>query len=108
MRQRLVALLSSRRWEQAIIAVIVINSIILGLETEPGIMAAYGPMLQALDAVILGIFVVEITLRILPLDRVFSAIPGACSILQWWPLRWSPLPGRSRCCAPCVYCASCG
>ncbi len=64
MRQALVTLLRSRRWEQAIIAIIVLNSIILGLETEPGIMAAYGPVLHVIDAVILGIFVVEIGLRI--------------------------------------------
>ncbi len=64
MRQALLTLLSSRRWEQTIIAIIVLNSIVLGLETEPGIMAAYGPILHTVDAVILGIFVIEIALRI--------------------------------------------
>jgi voltage-gated sodium channel len=65
MRQRLAALVTSRRWEQAIVALIVLNSIILGLETDPGMLAAYGPLLHALDAVILAIFVIEIAVRLL-------------------------------------------
>ncbi len=64
MRQALVALLSSRRWEATIIGIIIVNSIILGLETDEGIVAAHGPVLYAIDALILGIFVVEIVLRI--------------------------------------------
>ncbi len=64
MRQTLANLLSSRRWEQAIIAVIIVNSIILGLETDARIMAAIGPLLHTLDAIILGIFTIEIALRI--------------------------------------------
>jgi voltage-gated sodium channel len=64
MRQKLVRLLTSRRWEQAIIAIILVNSVVLGLETEPGIVAAFGPVLSLLDTAILAIFVVEIALRI--------------------------------------------
>ena len=64
MRGKLAMILGSRRWEQFIIAVIVINAITLGLETEPTIMRAIGPVLMALDALILTIFVVEIVLRI--------------------------------------------
>jgi len=47
-----------------IMGLIVINAIILGLETEAAVMAAYGDILIALDHVILGVFVVEILLRI--------------------------------------------
>lgn len=75
MRQALVALLSSRRWEQIIIAVIVVNSVILGLETDEGIVAAYGPILHTLDAIILGIFVVEIVLRIFAFGPKFFRDP---------------------------------
>jgi len=64
MRQALAAFLTSTRWERIIIGVIVVNSVILGLETDPGIMAGYGSVLHLLDAIILGIFVVEIALRI--------------------------------------------
>ena len=64
MRGKLAMILGSRRWEQFIIAVIVINAITLGLETEPAIMRAIGPVLMTLDALILTIFVVEIVLRL--------------------------------------------
>jgi voltage-gated sodium channel len=64
MRGQLALLLSSRRWEQFIIAVIIVNAITLGLETSPEVMAAIGPALIALDSIILAIFVVEIALRL--------------------------------------------
>lgn len=75
MRQALVQLLTSRRWEQVIITIIVINSIILGLETDQGIVATYGPILHALDAVILTIFVVELALRIYAFGPKFFRDP---------------------------------
>ena len=50
-------------WERTVIALIVINAIVLGLETVPAIMAAYAPVLIALDQVILSLFVVELGLR---------------------------------------------
>ena len=64
MRDQLKAFLTSRRWEQFIITVIVINAITLGLETDAAVVAAVGPLLAAVDTLILGIFVVEIVLRI--------------------------------------------
>ena len=50
--------------QRAVMALIVINAIILGLETEAAVMAAWGDILIAVDRVILGVFVVEILLRI--------------------------------------------
>ncbi len=55
---------SDPRTERVIIALIVINAVVLGLETSPAIMAQYGPLLTALDNGILAIFVVEIAARI--------------------------------------------
>ena len=49
-----------RRTEQAIIVLIVINAVVLGLETSPSIMASYGPLLHILDQAILAVFVIEI------------------------------------------------
>ncbi len=49
--------------ERALIALILINALILGLETFPAIMERYGVALKALDAIILAIFVIELTLR---------------------------------------------
>lgn len=57
-------LLESRRFEFAIMIVIVVNAITLGLETNPRIMAAYGPVLKSLDHFIIAIFTVEVLARI--------------------------------------------
>lgn len=64
MRQSLAVLLSSQAWERFIIAIIIVNSLVLGLETDASIMTAIGPVLEGIDKLILGIFVVEIALRL--------------------------------------------
>lgn len=57
--------LESRNFQGFIITVIVINAITLGLETSSAAMDAAGPLLQALDRIALGIFVVEIALKLI-------------------------------------------
>ena len=54
----------SPRIQNGIMALIVINAIVLGLETVPSVMQDYGVILLATDSVILGVFVVEILLRL--------------------------------------------
>ncbi|MDD9908396.1 MAG: ion transporter [Ahrensia sp.] len=63
MQQKIAGIITSRPFEYSIIALVVINAIILGLETSPAVMAAIGPVLLALDNLILAIFVVELLLR---------------------------------------------
>ncbi|MBN9669312.1 ion transporter [Roseibium aggregatum] len=63
-RERTRALVTSRNWEFGIIAVIVVNAVTLGLETSPVVMARAGDLLHLIDRVILGIFVVELALRL--------------------------------------------
>ena len=50
--------------QYSIMLLIVINAIILGLETVPAAMESYGSILLAVDHFILGVFVIEILLRI--------------------------------------------
>ncbi|MEM9223985.1 MAG: ion transporter [Pseudomonadota bacterium] len=64
MRERLRRAISSRTWEMAIMSVIIFNAITLGLETSATIMASIGPVLLAIDSIVLAIFVVEIALRL--------------------------------------------
>ena len=64
LRARLTPLVDSDRTERVIMLLIVINAIILGLETSPTAMAAAGPALKMADHIILGVFVVEIATRI--------------------------------------------
>jgi voltage-gated sodium channel len=62
-RERLRVLVDSPRFEQAVIALIVVNAVTLGLETSERAMAAAGPLLVTLDRAILTIFVLELALR---------------------------------------------
>jgi voltage-gated sodium channel len=57
-------LIESSRFQNAIMAVIVINAIIIGMETSPMMMERYGSILGALDQIAIGIFIVEILLKL--------------------------------------------
>src|SRR5687767_11658402 len=63
-RERVRRLVESKVFQRSIIALIVVNAIILGLETYPAITESAGDALGVLNAVIVGIFVAEIVLRI--------------------------------------------
>jgi voltage-gated sodium channel len=52
------------RTERVIMALIVVNAVILGLETSKSVMASSGRLLQVLDHIILAVFVVEIAARV--------------------------------------------
>ncbi|MFN3643181.1 MAG: ion transporter [Gemmobacter sp.] len=56
--------LESDRVRNAIIGVILFNAVILGLETSGTVMAAVGPVILVLDRLCLGVFVVEIALKL--------------------------------------------
>ncbi len=63
-RERVRSFLETKRFEHAITAVIVINAIGLGLETSPAIMARFGGVISALDQIAIGIFVIELALKL--------------------------------------------
>jgi voltage-gated sodium channel len=64
LRQRLAAVLQHRSVQRGVLALIIVNAVILGMETSPALMAAHGPLLVALDHAILAVFVVEIAARL--------------------------------------------
>lgn len=64
-RTRLAARIEAPRAQAALIVLILVNAAVLGLETSASIMATWGGLLTTADTVILGIFVVEIALRLL-------------------------------------------
>jgi voltage-gated sodium channel len=64
LRQRLDRWLESAPVHNSLIALILVNAVILGLETSPSLMAAWGSWLSAADRAILAVFVVEIALRL--------------------------------------------
>jgi voltage-gated sodium channel len=61
--ERLRTVLADPRTEWVVLALILVNAVILGLETSPTVMNAFGPALMFLDTVILTIFVIEIAAR---------------------------------------------
>jgi voltage-gated sodium channel len=63
-RARLAAFVEADPFQRTITFLIVVNAITLGLETWDSAMAQWGEALGILDTIILGIFVVEIVLRI--------------------------------------------
>jgi len=64
MRAQIIRLVESSRFEKFIIAIITVNAVILGLETSPSIMARFGGILVAMDKAAIGIFVIEIVLKL--------------------------------------------
>ncbi len=67
--------LSSTGFEKCIIALIVINAITLGIETDEGMKASLSPFIVYLDQIILAVFVVEILLRIFAFGGQFWRDP---------------------------------
>ena len=64
MRSRVQMLIEHPFVQRLIIALILINAVLLGLETSPAVMHKAGTFILILDQVILTLFVAEITLRI--------------------------------------------
>ena len=63
-RARLTTFIENPLTQRVILALILINAVTLGLETSPAIMAVHGELILALDKAILGVFVLEIGIRL--------------------------------------------
>jgi voltage-gated sodium channel len=64
MRDKVKAFIEHRKTQNIILGLILVNAVILGMETSANLMSAYGPVLKALDSAILSLFVLEIALRL--------------------------------------------
>ena len=64
MRLRIKALVEHSRFQKTIIGLIVINAVILGLETSGSVMEVVGSWLKLADNIILKIFIIEIFLKL--------------------------------------------
>lgn len=67
--------LETRLAISVILVLIVLNALVLGLETYPGVMAVAGAELHTLDQILLWIFVIEILLRLFAHGRQFFRDP---------------------------------
>ena len=75
LRSRLHGLLERPATQRTIIALILINAALLGLETWPAAMLAAGGLIGALDRVLLAVFVVEIAARLVAHRAAFWRDP---------------------------------
>ncbi|MBE0613526.1 MAG: ion transporter [Burkholderiales bacterium] len=74
-RERLAAWIQAPPVQNALIALILVNAAILGLETFPGVRSDWGDWLRALDQAILAVFVLEIALRLIAHRMAFFRDP---------------------------------
>lgn len=74
-RQRLKTWLEMPLVQRSLIALILANAVILGVETSSTVMAAWGSWLTAADTAILAVFVVEIALRLIAHRLAFFRDP---------------------------------
>lgn len=75
LRDRIGRRLESRRVQDVIIALVVLNAAILGLETSTTVMEAFPGLLKVMEHGILVVFVVEIALKLFALDIRFFRSP---------------------------------
>lgn len=75
MKERIRYFIEGKKFQNTIIVLIVVNAVILGMETSRSIMEQYGVWLKIIDAFILKIFVIEIGLRLFIYRWKFFARP---------------------------------
>ena len=86
-------LVADARFQGAIVAVILLNAVVLGLETIPSVAERHGPLLDALNLVCQGIFVVEISLRLVALfPRVQDFFKDGWNVFDFAVVAVSLLP----------------
>ncbi len=67
--------LEHRTTERILAVLIMLNALVLGLETSQTLMNSYGWLLDPLDHILLGIFVVEVGVRLIVTGRSFFRDP---------------------------------
>jgi voltage-gated sodium channel len=72
---RLRTIVDDPRTERVVMTLIFINAVILGLETYKPVMERFGTLLQWLDHIILAVFVIELTARIVVHKGAFFRDP---------------------------------
>jgi voltage-gated sodium channel len=92
-RARLRGLLERPSVQNAILALILINAVVLGLETSKETMATHGTLLRSMDSAILVLFVVEILARIFVHRAAFFRDPWSLFDLGVVAIALAPATG---------------
>lgn len=75
LRERVRNVIENPRFDRAITVLIVANAITFGLETSPAIVERFGNVIHVVDRVALGVFVVELLLRLFVYRSRFFSDP---------------------------------
>ena len=70
-RQKIGVVVLHQTTQLIILLIIVLNAVVLGLQTSHGIVARHGTLLHWLDMLALGIFIVELAAKFIALGRRF-------------------------------------
>jgi len=73
--EKLKTFLETQRFQYFIIAVIVVNAIVLGMQTSDQLVTSMGGILNALDQIALAIFVIELSLKLVAYRLSFFKSP---------------------------------
>ncbi len=103
----LARLLAHPLTERIVLGLIIFNAATLGLETYPTMVERYGPLLTALDQIVLSIFVAEILARIAVHRLAFFRDPWNLFDFVVVGIALIPATG-SRCFGRCGSCGRCG
>lgn len=94
MKNKAHILVESKGFQRFIVAVILFNAAIIGMDTYPGIHAKYGDLLSILDAVCLGIFTVEIIIKLIAcLDRPMDYFKNGWNVFDFIVVAAAYMPG---------------
>ena len=69
------SIVSGKLWSCCIAALIIINTIVLGMETYPNVMNSYGNLLKYIDQKILYLFIIELSIRFIAYGFNFFKSP---------------------------------
>lgn len=75
LKEKLAGFLESENFQGFIVSLILINSILIGLETSPAYMEAFGHIIDQIDIIILVIFVIEMALKVYAFGSDFFKSP---------------------------------
>jgi len=92
-RARIARLVAGEAFQRTVVVLIVLNAVILGLETSASIMASWGGLLTALDTGLLWIFTAELALRIYACRGRFFRDPWGIFDLIVVGIAWMPSSG---------------
>lgn len=94
MKQKAHALVESKWFQRFIIAVILFNATIIGIDTYPSMHAQYGSLLSILDSVCLGIFTIEIIIKLIAcLDRPMDYFKNGWNAFDFFVVAAAYMPG---------------